>query len=236
MGWFRHVSMNRRILKVLIPVAIIFSFSPDIMSQQQDFQLWPSVNIGLKVNKNLKFEFEEEVRFKENATQIDRQINDLGVGYKFGKYFRAAFYYRIEAKQKNPDVYRWRQGVYGDFSVKYDISRFTLGYRLRIHSAKVEFDDQADQWFEGFRNRHRISLAYDLKNLPLSPFAEAEAFVQITGTNSGINQYRAWLGLGWTPGKIHEFSVKYGIDQELHVYDPLTSFVISFQYAVNLSL
>ncbi len=70
---------------------------------------------------------EEEVRFKENCTQMERQINDLGVSYKFNKYFRAALFYRIEANWKTPDDYRWKQGLYADIAVKTNDRAFYTG-------------------------------------------------------------------------------------------------------------
>jgi len=223
------------------PVSLfIFIFllicTPAMQAQQKDFQFWPSAKIDLELNKNLKVMLEEEVRLKENCTQMERQINDLGIGYKFNKYFRAALFYRIEANWKTPDYYRWKQGLYADMAFKHTTGRFLLGYRLRLQSSRIEFNSNEDNLLSNFVNRHKFTLAYNIKNKPLTPFAEEELFLNSVDHQMEMINNRTWLGITYTPGKIHEFSLKYGIDHERLVADPLTSFIIAFNYTLNLKL
>lgn len=209
---------------------------PALHAQQKDFQFWPSANVDLELNKNLKVMLEEEVRLKENCTQMERQINDLGIGYKFNKYFRAALFYRIEANWKTPDDYRWKQGLYADVALKNTFGRFMLGYRLRLQSSRIEFNSNEDNLLSNFVNRHKFTLAYNIKNKPLTPFVEEELFLKSVSHQMEMINNRTWLGITYTPGKIHEFSLKYGIDHERLVADPLTSFIIAFNYTLNLKL
>ncbi len=44
---------------------------------------------------------EEEVRLKENCTQMERQINDLGVGYKFNKYLKGCIVLQDRSQLEN---------------------------------------------------------------------------------------------------------------------------------------
>jgi len=207
-----------------------------MQAQQKDFQFWPSAGIDLEVRKNLKLMLEEEVRLKENCTQMERQINDLGVGYKFNKYFRAALYYRIEANWKTPDDYRWKQGFYADFALKKTTGNFMMGYRLRLQSSRIEFYSNEDNLFSNFINRHKFIVAYNIQNKPITPFIEEELFLNSVSHKMELINNRTWLGISYTPGKIHEFSLKYGIDHERLVTDPLTSFIIAFNYTLNLKL
>jgi hypothetical protein len=209
---------------------------PVTQAQQKDFQFWPSVNVDLELTKNLKAMLEEEVRLKENSTQIGRQINDLGVGYKFNKYFRAALFYRIEANWKTPDDYRWKQGLYADMALKQTAGRFILGYRLRLQSSRIEFNSNEDNLLSSFVNRHKFTVAYNIQNKPLTPFIEEELFLNSVSHQMEMINNRTWLGITYSPGKIHEFSLKYGIDHERLVPDPLTSFIIAFNYTLNLKL
>jgi hypothetical protein len=209
---------------------------PAMQAQQKDFQFWPSANVDLELNKNLKVMLEEEVRLKENCTQMERQINDLGVGYKFNKYFRAALFYRIEANWKTPDDYRWKQGLYADMAVKQAAGRFILGYRLRLQSSRIEFNSNEDNLLSSFVNRHKFTVAYNIQNKPLTPFIEEELFLNSVNHQMEMINNRTWLGITYSPGKIHEFSLKYGIDHERLVPDPLTSFIIAFNYSLNLKL
>jgi hypothetical protein len=209
---------------------------PSVHAQQKDFQFWPSANIDIELSKNLKAMLEEEVRLKENSTQMERQINDFGVGYKFSKLFRAALFYRIEANWKNPDEYRWRQGFYADLALKHNIGRFTMGYRLRLQSSRIEFNSFEDNLLSTIINRHKFSLSYNINNLPLTPFIEEEFFLNSINQQMEMIGNRTWFGLTYAPGKMHEFSIKYGIDQERLIPDPLTSFILALNYRLNLKL
>jgi hypothetical protein len=182
--------------------------------------------------QNMKFQIEEEVRFRENSTLLSREINDLGFSYRFNKYFRAGIFYRIEADYKNADDYAWRNGLYSDMAFRFGFNRFTAGYRLRLQSAKVE-RDQNDYLLSSFRHRHKISLEYDIKGIPLVPFIDSELFVD---SKDGINGLRSWIGLEYQIKKIHSVALKYGIDREINTNDPVTAYIIALGYSLDLSL
>lgn len=215
---------------------LLFICIPAVKAQQKDFQIWPSASVDLDIKKNLKVMLEEEVRLKENCTQMEKQINDLGIGYKFNKYFRAALFYRIEANWKTYDDYRWKQGFYADLALKHTEGQFMLGYRLRLQSSRIEFNSDEDNLLSKFVNRHKFSLAYNIKNKPITPFIEEEVFLNSIGHQLEMINNRTWFGITFTPGKKHEFTLKYGIDHERLVPDPLTSFILAVNYKLNLKL
>jgi len=215
---------------------LILSGTITVRAQQKDFQFWPSAGADLEVIKNLKVSLTEEVRLKENSTQMERQINDLGVSYRFSKHFKAALYYRLEANWKNPDEYAWRQGFYGDFTARYDMNRWQASYRLRIQSDKIEFNEEAGQLMTNMANRHKFVVGYNIRNFPVTPFAEEELFVKSENHTMYLSNFRTWIGLSWSPGKMHEFSLKYGVDKERMTEDPLTAFIVAFNYTLSLKL
>jgi hypothetical protein len=205
--------------------------------QQNDFQFWPSVQVNLEVIENFRFHMEEELRFQENALQIGRQINDMGISYRLNKHMKTALFYRFEADWKNADEYDWRKGFYGDFTFKIEPRRLSLGYRLRLQSSRTEINEEQPITSGGFRHRHKISAAYNIKGLPLSPFAESELFIDyIAGKGSGLSGIRSWLGLDYAIGKQHGITLKYGIDQEFNVADPLRAYILAVDYSLNLKL
>jgi hypothetical protein len=228
--------MSRNLRVSLFLFILLLFFLPGIQAQQKDFQFWPSAGIDLQLSKNLKAMLEEEVRLKENCTQMERQINDMGIGYRFNKYFRAALYYRIEANWKNPDTYRWKQGLYADMALRHQAGRFSMGYRLRFQSSRIEFNSNEDNLLSNFINRHKFTVDYNIQKIPLTPFIEEELFLNSINYRLELINNRTWLGIAYKPGKIHEFSLKYGIDHERLVPDPVTSFIIALNYTLNLKL
>ena len=220
--------------------ALTVSFNLLIVSmahaQQNDFQFWPSASLALELSKKAKLHLEEEIRFKENYTQLARQINDLGISIKLNKNVRSALYYRVEADWKNPDNYRWRQGFYADLLFRYTPGRFLLGYRTRFQSARIEFNEKQVQLLGKLVNRHKFKVAYNIRGISFTPFAEGELFFQFDRQQYTMSDLRVWIGLDYTPGKTHEFSLKYGFDKDYMVADPLTAYVIAFNYTINLKL
>jgi hypothetical protein len=229
--------MNRYSRFSLLFLVLPVFFLQQTTGQQKDFQFWPSFTLNVEVVKNLKIQVEEELRLRENCTQMSRQINEIGVGYKINKYVRTALMYRIEADWINADTYRWRNGFYADIALKYEPGRFTLGYRLRLHSSKITLNEKQQQWFDGLLHRHKFTVEYNIKGSPLKPFAEGELFAVMAGSQgSSLLAYRAWAGLSYTLNKKHEFALKYGIDQELNIPDPLSSYIIALGYTLNLPM
>lgn len=229
--------MNRYTRFFLFLLLLPVNFLQQTACQQKDFQFWPSLALNVEVIKNLKIQVEEELRLRENATQMSRQINEIGVGYRINKYLRTSLMYRIEADWKNADTYIWRNGFYADMAFKYEPGRFTLGYRLRLHSSKISLNEKQQQWFNGFLNRHKFTVEYDIKGSPLHPFAEYELFAVLGGSqSSSLLAYRAWGGITYSLNKKHDFELKYGIDQELNVPDPLRSYIIALGYTLNLQM
>jgi hypothetical protein len=229
--------MNRNTLFFILLFALPFIPFLQANGQQNDFQFWPSAQLNVEVLKDLKLHIEEELRLRENVSQFSRQINDIGVSYRFDKYVKAAVYYRHEANWKNDDDYTWRSGIYGDVSLRYEPKRFAFGYRLRIQSLKVERNDKQGYMFNGFRHRHKISAEYSIKGSPFSPYTEGEIFIDYSKRNGSlVSGYRTWVGVKYAPGKMHAIAIKYGIDQELNAPDPLRAYIVTVNYSLNLKL
>ncbi len=227
--------------RIKLPLVLLLLFFPVaagyLHGQQNDFQLWPFVKLNVQVVKNLKFHIEEEARFQENVTQLGRQISDAGISYKINKYIRTGVFYRLEDDRDKTNHYSWKNGIYGDLSLRCYPQRFTLEYRLRIQSSKIETTNREASLFDGFRHRHKITAEYNIKGVPISPVLEGELFVkQSAGQGSEISGFRTWIGLNYTIKKVHTITLKYGIDQEYHVNDPLRSYIIAFGYSLDLDL
>lgn len=228
--------MRDRYRGCLIFCLLLFAGNSFVKAQHKDFQVWPSVQLGLQVTKKLNVNIEEEIRFKENCSQLDRQFNDLGVGYRFNKYLKASAYYRILTTWDDPDHNDWKQGFHGDLSLRYETGRFLFGYRTRFQSKRVALHENNERFFSELVNRHKVSVEYNIKNLPVTPFAEGELFFLLKNGDNDLTNYRGWIGLTYEPGNRHKFSLKYGFDRELYVEDPLTVYILAINYAFNFKL
>jgi len=233
--------MKRLILKTvrfskLILCFILCTGFPESNAQQKDFQGWTSVQASLQMNKKLNINIEEEVRFRENLSQIDRQFNDLGIGYRFNKYLKTSVYYRVLTEWEYPGYNVWKQGLHGDIALRYSTGRVQFGYRARFMSSRINLKENNERIFGELMNRHKLSVDYDIKGLPLEPFIEGELFFVLQNGRNDLSNCRGWAGLKYSPGNTHEFRLKYGFDKEMMDKDPLTLYILSFSYSLNLKL
>jgi hypothetical protein len=224
---------------ILPAILYLLFLSTPLLAQQKDFQCWPSAELSVEVIRDLKVQLEEEIRFHENCSQIRKQVNDLDISYRINKYLKADAGYRFEAMWKDPDHHVWRHGFSADVTLRTKADRFTFDYRIRLQSPKVDLTEKQKELFaRGLINRHKLSVAYDVKNLPLEPFMEGEIFLPIfTGDFPGMAGYRTWIGMSYKVAKKHEFTLRYGLDKELNVRDPLTAYILAlgYQYEIKQS-
>lgn len=227
--------MKTDLLRPIQLVLLLTLFIPCLKAQERDFQVWPSVRLNVEIIDNLELEIEEEIRFRENATLVDRQVNDVSLSYRFNRYIKAGLNYRLEAQWENADDYNWRNGFSGDLAFRLQPARFTLAYRFRVQSLKVERYRCETSFSDGFRHRHKIEAEYDIKGFPLVPFASGELFIeQLAGTGAESSAVRCWIGIEYSYRKSHRFNLRYGIDREFNRANPLTAYILSVGYTLNL--
>ncbi len=207
-----------------------------VFPQQSDFQFWPQVQFGYNLSDKFKLSLEEEVRLRENASLLRKELTDLGLTYKVSKFFRLSLNYRLELTSSNPGEYAWRNGLYVDLTLRKGFNRFQADYRIRFQSPKVEAVSEiasANQWM---KNRHKVSLEYDIKGIPLTPEIEAELFIPFEKHQAlMIDEYRLWAKLSYALNKKNEIGIKYGIQQEVNVNDPLRAYILGISYSLDFN-
>jgi hypothetical protein len=205
-------------------------------SQQTDFQFWPQVQLGYNLSKRFDLSLEEEVRFRENVSQIKKELTDLGLTFKINKALRLGVSYRVELTFKNPDESAWRSGLYGDIMFRQKIARFRFDYRCRFQSAKIETISEVPMLNHWMTNRHKASLQYNIRGIRLTPEVEGEIFIPVRKQESlMIDEYRLWAGLKYGINKRNEIGLKFGIEQEINVADPLRAYILGIGYALDLN-
>jgi hypothetical protein len=205
-------------------------------AQQSDFQFWPGIQVGYNLPGRFSMSLAEEVRFKENSSQVKKELTDVGIAYKITKSLRLGINYRRELNYKNPDQSAWRNGLYMDIMFRQKIQRFQFDYRCRFQSPRLETLTELSSLNQWLINRHKASLQYNIKGIPLNPFIEGEIFIPISKTEElMISEYRLWAGLAYSINKRNVISLKYGIQQEVNVADPLRAYVLSLGYSFNIN-
>lgn len=220
----------------MVCIGLLLGSLVQVHAQQSDFQFWPQVQVGYNLSDRFKLSLEDEVRFRENVSQVKKELTDVGIAYKLNKALRFGITYRLELTFKNPDESTWRSGLYADIMFRQKMQRFQFDYRLRFQSARIESISDVSTLDEWMINRHKASLQYDIKGIPLIPKVEAEIFIPFSKQEAlMINGYRLWAGLAYAVNKKNEISLRFGVEQEVNVADPWRAYILGIGYSLDLN-
>jgi len=224
--------MNKKLVVFLLPVFFALSGYAQMPAS------WVEIELSKKIVKNLKFEFNPELRLLEDF-KMDSYILEGGLSYKLHKYLTIASYYRFEEQWD----YKKKSGAYkGDYSYNrlafdiksgYDFYRFSLQGRIRYTKGLDASGNESEL-------RYRAKLDYNIKGIKLLPFVSIELFnnksvtddekLLISGGFKDINKIRYTGGLSYELNKNNEVSLFYRL-QDNRVKDEWNSIVgLSFSH------
>lgn len=157
---------------------------------------WVELDFSKKIVKNLKFEFNPELRLL-NDFRMDAYILEGGLSYKLHKYLTVAGYYRFE----NTWDYKNSTGAYKgqvsssriafDAKSGFELKRFDFQFRLRYTNG-ADFDATTDDRASYFRYRAKVD--YDIKNSKLLPYLSVETFHDVILKEIDKTRYTAGIG------------------------------------------
>jgi hypothetical protein len=204
-------------------------------SQEQDFGVWSTLHLDKTLSDRWKFSIEEELRLKENCSQVNSYFTDLGVAYKYNKHFSVGVYYRYIRESEKELYFSSTQRFYTDLSFKYKFRRFDFTFRSRFQASRFErfFSENPKPPQE--YNRNKISVSYNIRKLPLSPYISSEMFCQLNNrAGNEIDKWRHTAGIEYKVSRQAEVSVYFMIQRQVHVNDPVTSYIPGFVFSYSL--
>ena len=204
--------------------------------QENDFGTWLGVELEKRITKQLRFEFEEEMRVFNNFSEIDRFATSLGGSWTFNNYLRAgAGYTWIYKHRVNKELWehRHRYQIYLRGRIKAD--RFTFTLRERFQST------YRDESVEGFkynpRNylRSRLQAAYNIKGSKLAPYASAELYYQLNNpAGNEFDNIRYTAGTSFPLTKNLSMDTYLRLDKEMNVKNPVSYWILGVSLNAGL--
>ncbi|HET6558635.1 MAG TPA: DUF2490 domain-containing protein [Prolixibacteraceae bacterium] len=175
---------------------------------------WVELEFSKKIVKNLKVEFNPELRFF-NDFKIDTYILEGGLSYKLHDYLTVAGYYRYENTndyKPNREVFVWEPSNRFAFDAKtgIDIQRFNVSFRLRYTNG-AEINNPDEDRYSFFRYRTKID--YDIKGSKIIPYVSAEAFHDLK--LNYFDKMRYTGGIAYPLNKDNELSLFYRLQDYL---------------------
>jgi len=216
-------------------IALLFLFSAIIGYSQSedtdDLESWKSVNLKYKLDKKWEFDFEGQLRLKNDISEISEYFGEFNAEYSVTKAFKLGAGFRYIWENDNVGAiqgYENHLRYHFDVSYKHKINDFSLKYRLRYQNKnELGVDDNANKHF-----RLKTSLGYNFKNWKLDPKLSAEIYHHSeTGEEDGFDKYRLTLGTEYKFKKSGTIGLFYRIEKELNETIPETTNIIGLKYS-----
>lgn len=219
-------------------VALILIFlitgAVDGFAQEQDLELWTSIEVEKRLNKKLRLTFEEQARFNENISGFFKFNSDIGISYRINKYVKIGANYRLEQKKQPENYYSTRHRFTSDLILRYEVARFLFSYRNRYQHKYVDLYSSEDGSIPRTYNRSRIQAEYNIRKNPLTPYISYEFYFKLNNFEyNEIDTHRYTVGFEYSLNKRNDLDLYFRILKHVNVNRPVTSNIIGISYCYS---
>lgn len=196
----------------------------------RDLGLWTGVAIEKTVKEKWTFSLQEEMRLKNDISELYKYFTQVGIAYRINQNFSLNGDYRYIMDRNSEGRFASRSRYNFDLGYKGKLAFITILYRLR-YQKEVEGTKIFDlrEPYEKYL-RHRITFRYN-KLRRIEPYLSGEIyqlFEPYQLPRYHFIQVRA--GVSYEAGKIGEFKLAYAINRELNSSLPAIFYVIKINY------
>lgn len=201
---------------------VLFLFIEQSFSQT-DLGLWSGIAIEKEISKKFEFEVGEELRLKNNITQVNSLLTELGFTYKANKFYRLGLGYRFTY---------YTNGSFGNRltlsnQVRYKIEDITLSYRLNVQQ-----DFSTKDPIE-YKIRNKISIDYKI-NKHWEIGTAGELFYSFYFNRNVLDRYRLSFGVDHSFNKRHKLGASIMFQQEINLANPESDVVLGVKYKYSM--
>ena len=212
-----------------------------LSAQQQDAGLWTKFNLEKDISKKWSLYIEEEIRLKENYSQLDRFYTEIGGSYKLWKGFKLSAGYRFISKS-DPVKYYWndlrfQHRVMAELSYKYRINSLTFFYKTRFEGEMKYIYSSDKGKVPGYDWKNKLEVKYRI--MRFEPYFGTEIRYQFTDprhpeSNGLLNRVWIYGGVDISIIPYHTLGVYYLLQKEWNLVGAETRYILGVQYSIQL--
>lgn len=227
--------MKAKLLFTLLVITCLFSQNNYGQSEDlNDWESWNSIGLKYKLNKKWSFELQENLRLKEDISEIDKYFTQLGAQYNITKKLKVGIAGRYISKNDNTgnvqgyeNYFRFHIGA----QYKHKINEFTLAYRLGYQNKnELGVDDYANQHI-----RFKAAVGYNIKHWKLDPEISGEIFNHFEkDEENGFDKYRITIGSEYNMKNYGKIKFYYRFKKQLNETFPETKNIIGLKYTYTI--
>lgn len=221
--------------KILLLLLLLWRTGGEILAQQKDFQTWWEFSLDKGLDNGIDLSGEVEQRFRNNSLQYDRTLVTLSAAYELMDYLEVAGGFRAVVVSNRELQLRTKYRMHMDATGKYTLSGFDLSLRARL---QYGFEDLFYSGIPGSNNlvnRFRGKVAYHIFGTRLDWFATVESWHLYSNVPGALfYKMRYSAGVQFTPNFRSRFTLRYILEDEFNVKNPLQSHVLVLGYNYKL--
>jgi hypothetical protein len=195
----------------------------------RDLQLWTGAAIE-KTWKDWSLTLNEEIRFKQNISEINNYFTEAGLRYRINKNFSLEGGYRFIRDRNSDGSYDNLTRYNLDLRFRARLDQISIHYRLRYQKEVEGFNliDPTVDYEKYVRNR--IRLRYN-KFMRIKPYVSAELFQQFRpDTYSKLEYIRVLGGIRYEAGPVGLFNLAFGFNREFEDIEPAMIYQLKVNY------
>ncbi len=210
------------IITFLVLITITNAFS---QNNPEDFNLWSGVSFEKKLMKKVEGEVSLENRLDENATQLSKNLIQLGIKYKGLKKIDLYTNYRYTER---PD----RSSNRFDFRASWD-EKIIKRTEVKL-MVKSQFDKDSDQKYWDSMLRFKWEIEHKIKKKDIYPYFSNEWFYDLSGEGNKFDGLRLSIGVGIDTFKDQSLDIGYTRDIEINTSYPENRNILGIAYKFDL--
>ncbi len=206
-----------------------------LLGQQKDFQTWWEFSLDKGLNNGIDLSGEIEQRFRNNSLNYDRSLVTVSAEYDLMEYLNVAAGMRALLTNSREQMLNARYRLQADAMSRVSLLGVDISFRTRL---QYGFDDlilNEDYSQNSLNNRNRLKVAYHIFGTRLDCFASVESWHQIGDRpNQHMKKVRYSAGTRFMVNFRSSLSVRYIMEDEIHVRNPMQSYILVFGYEYDL--
>lgn len=210
-------------------VIILFLFPVQLEAQSAnipaDNELWTGFTLKKKLNKQLRINLDQQVRFNNNFSDIKNAFVEGGLRYKPSRYF----YFTPQIRYTFNNFERNSIRFSFDATGKYDFNKsiFELYSRGRLQLTRVTYTGELKTYLRG-QFGGEVEVAKWCK-----VFAEYEGFFKLTD-EAEFHQHRGGVGTDFRLNKNTDLKLFFQLDRSVNVKKPSEQRIVSATFSFDL--
>jgi hypothetical protein len=180
-------------MKKIAFVILFFCFVTNQLFSQKvsDAGLWSTFTLKKEIAKKTTLIFDQELRLRENYTQLNLFFSNIGINYKINKRLSIEPSYRHIDKYLGENIFSFRHRFSVDLNYKYKINRSSYSLRARYQREAKNVLSSRFGWLSEKYFRIRAQAEYQI-NANLSAYYNIEFRYQIFVPGNDIIFNNRW--------------------------------------------